>query len=57
VGAEPLPRNKQGVFTVAPGQYPDIKDDLDQATSVTFLVTGMSGDIYVVAHAVAAGRY
>jgi len=57
VGSEMLPRDKNGGYTVAPRQYPEIKDDLDSATSVTFLVSGVSGDVYVVAHAVAAGTF
>ena len=48
VGSEPLPRNPKGEYTVAPGQYPYIHY-VDGATH-TFTVSGLSGDIYVVAH-------
>jgi len=52
VGTEPLPRDKKGKYTVSPGQYP-YSHDLDNATSDTYTITGLSGgDIYVVAHAV-----
>lgn len=49
VGSEPLPRDGKGDYTVAPGQYPYIHY-VDGATH-TFTVPGLSGDIYVVAHA------
>lgn len=52
VGNEILPRDVNGDFTVAPGQYPHIHD-LDEATSDTFVVDGLSGQIYIVAHSVA----
>lgn len=47
VGNEILPRDVKGNYTVAPGQYP-YKD----GASATYTVEGLSGDIYVVAHAV-----
>lgn len=49
VGNEPLPRDN-GTYTVAPGQYGNIHD-LSNATSDSFTVSGLSGSIYVVAHA------
>jgi len=52
VGSEPLPR-KNGDYTVSPGQYPYKHDALGNAITDTYTVTGLSGDIYVVAHAVA----
>jgi hypothetical protein len=52
VGNEPLPKDVNGNYTVAPGQYPYIHESLGGATSDTYTVTGLSGDIYVVAHAV-----
>ena len=54
VGSEILPRNN-GEFTVAPGQYTKIHGELSNVTSDTFTVSGLSGDIYVVAHATVAG--
>ncbi|MCK4478501.1 hypothetical protein KAU88_08265 [Candidatus Bathyarchaeota archaeon] len=50
VGSEPLPRDSQGEYTVAPGQYPYIHAGIS-AVSDTYTVSGLSGDIYVVAHA------
>jgi hypothetical protein len=50
IGSEPLPRN-DGEYTVAPGQYGNIHN-LSAATSDSFNISGLSGDIYVVAHAV-----
>ena len=49
VGAEPLPRNG-GDYTTAPGQYP-YSNNLEDATEYSYTVTGLSGEIYVVAHA------
>ena len=53
VGNEPLARN--GEYTVAPGQYPTIHGELANVTSDSYTVSGLSGDIYVVAHATVAG--
>lgn len=54
VGSEILPWTEegQGGFTVAPGQYPIVDDDLGGVTTKTYTVSGLTGDIYVVAHAV-----
>lgn len=52
VGSEPFARDVNGSFTVAPGQYGNIHD-LDAAGSDSFTISGLSGNIYVVAHAVA----
>ena len=51
VGSEILPRDVNNNYTVAPGQYP-YQHDLDDATTDSYTVTGLSGDIFVVAHAV-----
>lgn len=51
VGNDILPKDK-GEYTVAPGQYPDIHEELGGASSDSYTVEGLSGDIYVVAHAV-----
>ena len=45
----PMKKNK---YTVAPGQYPYIHDGLNGVSSDTYIVDGLSGDIYVVGHAV-----
>ena len=55
VGNEILPRNVNGDYTVAPGQYPTIHDDLNKATSDIYYITGLTGDIHVVAHATVCG--
>ena len=52
VGGEPLARNVNGEYTVAPGQYPFIHD-LENAARDEFVVEGLSGEIHVVAHSVA----
>lgn len=51
VGSEPLPRDPNGDYTVSPGQYPYIHFPVADPTSDTYTVLGISGDIYVVAHA------
>lgn len=53
VGSEPLPRNN-GLYTVAPGQYAQIHD-LGTATTDSYSVTGLTGTVYVVAHATVGG--
>jgi len=57
VGTEHLPRKKNGDFTTAPGQYPYKHDPLNDVTTDTYTVTGLSGEIYVVAHAVVCGLF
>jgi hypothetical protein len=49
-----LPTNN-GAYTVAPGQYSTIHGDLDDVTSNSYTITGLSGEIYVVAHATVYG--
>ena len=55
VGSDPLP-SKNGEFTVAPGQYPFIHDPID-LTIDRYVITDLSGPIYIVAHAVVCGDY
>lgn len=55
VGNEILARDVNGDFTVAPGQYPTIHNELNGATSDSYIIEGLSGDIYVVAHATVCG--
>ena len=49
VGNNVLPM-KNGSYTTSPGQFP-LSHDLNNATSDWYEVTGLSGTIYVVAHA------
>lgn len=51
VGSDKLPRGAKGKYTVAPGQFPFIRD-LDKATSDSFTVTGLTGNPYLVLHLV-----
>lgn len=51
VGSNRLPKDKKGNETVNPGQYPYIHDPLSNVTTDSYTVTGLSGNIYVVAHA------
>jgi hypothetical protein len=57
VGSEILPRDVNGEFTVAPGQYPSKHEELtglDTSYSDSHVVTA-SGEVYVVAHATVCG--
>jgi hypothetical protein len=51
VGNNGLPRDKKGNETVNPGQYPYEHDPLNNVTTDSYTVTGLSGNICVVAHA------
>ena len=51
VGSERMPRDKKGNETTSPGQYPYVHGSLSNASTDTYTVTGLSGSIYVVAHA------
>lgn len=55
VGNEILARDVNGLFTVAPGQYPTIHNELNGATSDSYIIEGLSGSVYVVAHATVCG--
>ena len=57
VGLEPLPRDNKGDFTVAPGQYPFINDPTMDPELDGYKITGLSGPIHIVAHAVVCGAY
>lgn len=52
VGNDRLPKNKKGNETVSPGQYPYKHDPLNNVPTDSYTVTGLSGNIYVVAHGV-----
>ncbi|WP_143559279.1 hypothetical protein [Alkalispirochaeta americana] len=55
VGSDPLPGGDSP--TIAPGQYPSTRSDMDNVTSDNYTITGLSGEIFVVAHAVVLGQY
>jgi len=55
VGSEPLAPDGNGNYTVAPGQYPNVHDELANVVTDGYTITGLSGDVYVVAHATVAG--
>lgn len=54
-GSEQFPRNKQGEFTIAPGQYPKVAKELNNITNYSFTINNLSGSIYVIAHATVSG--
>lgn len=54
VGGEPLARSN-GEYTVAPGQYLAIHSELNNVATDSYTITGLSGEVYVVAHATVAG--
>ena len=55
VGSDPLPLDKKGNPTVAPGQFPYKNSELDNASGDSYPVADLSGPIYVVAHGVVCG--
>ena len=55
VGNEILPRDVNGDFTIAPGQYDSLHEGLVDSTDNTHWIESLSGDIYVVAHANVCG--
>lgn len=57
IGNEILPQKNNGQWTVAPGQYPYKDDDLNGANTHTYVADGLSGDIYVIGHAVVCGDF
>ncbi|WP_224491552.1 hypothetical protein [Robertkochia flava] len=48
---------KMGTPTVAPGQYPYKNEKLDYASSDSYTVGGLDGDIYLIAHAEVCGEF
>lgn len=50
LGNDPIP-SKNGSLTVAPGQLP-LSHDLDGASSDSYTINNLDGDIYVIAHSV-----
>ena len=57
IGNEMFPKDNNGDFTVAPGLYPFKHEDLMGATTDTYVISGLSGDLYVIAHAVVCGKF
>jgi hypothetical protein len=55
VGSDVLPINGNGFNTVAPGQYPQLHEGLDGASSDDYVFDGLSGEVYIVAHATVCG--
>lgn len=55
VGNEILPRDSKGKYTVAPGQFTSIHEHEGYLTTDSYTFTGLSGTIYVIAHAVVCG--
>lgn len=55
VGGEILPRNNQGEFTVAPGQYPHVEDFDNDPSTYTFSNIPASGHVNVVVHTTVCG--
>jgi hypothetical protein len=55
VGTDPYPTNEgSGKLTVAPGQYGN-QTTHDDVTEYTYEINGLSGEIYIIAHAVVNG--
>ncbi|MFH5834340.1 hypothetical protein ACG2F4_19195 [Halalkalibaculum sp. DA3122] len=54
VGTDPYPQNPGGNYTVAPGQYGN-QQNHNFATETTYEISGLSGNVYFIAHAVVNG--
>jgi hypothetical protein len=57
VGDKPLPQKNSGKYTAAPDAFTHKDSSLGRASSDTYTVTGLSGNIYVSAHAVVTGSF
>ena len=55
IGNVPLPKGPNGKNTVAPGQYPFGHTGLDGIAEDVYVVEGLTGNIYVIAHAIVCG--
>lgn len=55
-GALPLALNN-GEYTVSPGQYPHNSGPLSNVSSYSYTFNGLTGNIFIVAHAVVWGNY
>ncbi|MCO4763490.1 MAG: hypothetical protein KC502_18380 [Myxococcales bacterium] len=56
-GSDPLPKDKDGDYTVAPGQYTVVTEFDSDKTSYSADVATAGGAVYVTAHAVVCGAY
>jgi hypothetical protein len=54
IGNDMLPMNN-GKYTVAPGQYPYKHEDLVAADKDKYVITGLSGGLYIILHATVCG--
>ena len=57
VGNEILPRDHKDRFTVSPGQFPHVNENLNGATTYSYTFTNLTGGVFVIAHAVACSSY
>lgn len=55
VGADFLPKLRNGNYASAPGQYPNTNGNLGGLTQYVFNISGLSGQVYFVAHATVSG--
>ncbi len=55
-GANQFPVMPNGHTSVAPGQYPSIHDGLAGVATDTHTISGLSGNIYVIAHAMSCSN-
>jgi len=51
VGSGRFPKDKKGIETINPGQYPYIHTGLNNATIDSFTIYDISGPIHIIAHA------
>lgn len=60
IGNDPYPMKIRGngveVPTVAPGQYPYKHGNLDNAVMDSYTIDGLSGEVYMIAHAVVCAK-
>jgi len=56
VGTDILPTLRNGNYTYAPGQFPNIAENIN-GSSYTFIVTNVTGPVYVAAHADVLGYF
>ena len=57
VGNEILPRDRKGKFTTAPGQFGNVHDPLANVATDQYVISGLTGQIYIAAHADVCGYY
>jgi len=57
IGNDMFPKDNNGDDTVAPGLFPYKHENLTGATTDTYVISGLSGNLYVIAHAVVCGSF